>query len=92
MTYLMRTTITLPESLLEQAKYYAVANKTTVSRLIKEGLAIKIKAKINNKPKSILTLAGSINLGGKERQREMSFMTHTSSKNWPSTLISSFIC
>ncbi|MEK7622980.1 MAG: DUF6364 family protein [Patescibacteria group bacterium] len=66
MTYLMRTTITLPESLLEQAKYYAVANKTTVSRLIKEGLAIKIKAKINNKPKSILTLAGSINLGGKE--------------------------
>lgn len=66
MTYLMRTTITLPEPLLEQAKYYALANKTTLSQLIREGLTTKIKAKINNKPKSLLTLAGSLNLGGKE--------------------------
>ncbi len=66
MTYLMRTTITLPDSLLEQAKYYAIANKTTVSQLIQEGLATKIKAKIKNKPKSILTLAGSLDLGSKE--------------------------
>lgn len=66
MTYLMRTTVTLPEPLLEQAKYYALANKTTLSQLIREGLTTKIKAKINNKPKSLLTLAGSLNLGGKE--------------------------
>ncbi|MDZ7587343.1 MAG: DUF6364 family protein [Patescibacteria group bacterium] len=66
MTYLIRTTITLPEPLLEQAKYYAVINKTNLSQLIRESLTTKIRAKINNKPKSLLTLAGSLNLGGKE--------------------------
>ncbi len=66
MTYLMRTTVTLPEPLLEQAKYYAFANKTTLSQLIRESLTTKIKAKINNKPKSLLALAGSLNLNGKE--------------------------
>ena len=56
MTYLMRTTVTLPEPLLEQAKYYAFANKTTLSQLIRESLTTKIKAKINNKPNKEYTL------------------------------------
>lgn len=39
---------------------------SNLSRLIREGLTIKIKTKINDKPKSLLTLAASLNLGGKE--------------------------
>ena len=61
-----RTTIVLPQDLLYQAKIYALGNKTNVSWLIRDCLSERIKAKRSGKTKSILELAGSLNLKGKK--------------------------
>jgi len=60
-----RTTIVLPQHLLAQAKLYALANKTNVSKLIRECLDEKIRGR-ESRQKSILTLAGRLNLYGKK--------------------------
>ena len=61
-----RTTIVLPQDLLYQAKIYALGNKTNVSRLIRDCLNEKIRGRQFKKTKSILELAGSLNLKGKK--------------------------
>lgn len=81
MTYLMRTTVTLPEPLLEQAKYYAVINKTNLSQLIRQGLMATLGLGIKIKTASLLDLAGSLNLGGKEPpKRDSLYKTYVKQK------------
>jgi hypothetical protein len=81
MTYLMRTTITLPEPLLEQAKYYAVINKTNLSQLIRQGLAATLGIGIKTKKLSLLDLAGTLDLGGKEPpKRDVLYKTYVKQK------------
>ncbi len=63
---LIRTTVTLPEILIEEAKYYALTQKTSLSQLVRESLAEKIKSSLVKKPKSILGVAGSLDLKGKK--------------------------
>ncbi len=66
MSNFQRTTIVLHQDLLEEAKLYALSNKTTVSQLLRECLIDKIRGRRLKKKKSILELAGRLNLGGKE--------------------------
>ena len=67
MTNIIRTCITLPEPLWQQARLYAAAKKTTLSYLIKEGLQHRIKGNYKGSKKhSFLELAGSLDLKGKE--------------------------
>ena len=68
MSGLIRTTITLSEQLFQQARYYAVSQKITVSQLMREGLKIRIQKKqpiVDSSKKSFLELAGSLDLKGK---------------------------
>jgi len=65
MSNLVRTTITIPESLLMQMRYWAIENKTNVSQLLRESVREKIGQNSKVKNKSILGLAGSLSLGGK---------------------------
>lgn len=61
MTNLLRTTITLPEDLLEMAKLVSIKEKKTLSEFIRESIKEKIGRK---KPlyskKRLFALAGSI--------------------------------
>ena len=61
---LTRTTVTLPDYLIEEAKYYAVSHKTNLSQLVRESLADRIQLNSSSSRNSILKLAGSLNLGG----------------------------
>lgn len=61
-----RTTIVLPQDLLDQVKIYALSNKTNVSRLIRDCLNEKIRGKRLGRTKSLLELAGKLDLKGKE--------------------------
>lgn len=62
---LIRTTVTLPEILIDEAKHYALAQKTSLSQLMREGLAERIKSNLKTNQKSLLSVAGSLNLKGK---------------------------
>lgn len=61
MANLLRTTITVPEELLKEAKLTAVKEEKTLSELVREALEEKIafKTPLYSK-KEILSLAGSI--------------------------------
>ncbi|MBU1085724.1 MAG: DUF6364 family protein [Candidatus Beckwithbacteria bacterium] len=61
---LTRTTVTLPDYLVEEAKYYAISQKTSLSQLMREGLTKRIKSSSTDESSSILKLAGSLNLSG----------------------------
>lgn len=65
MNNVLRTTITVPESLWQETKYWALAKNKTVSALIRECLEEKMGKKIGGDKLSILDVAGSLNLGGK---------------------------
>lgn len=61
MANLLRTTITLPEDLLEMAKLVSVKEKKTLSELIRESLREKIsRRKPLYSKKELFSLAGSI--------------------------------
>lgn len=47
MADMVKTTITLPEDLLQEAKFVALQEKTTLSKIIREGVAARIGKKIN---------------------------------------------
>lgn len=61
MANMLRTTITLPEDLLEMAKLFSIKEKKTLSELIRESIREKISRK---KPlyskKELFSLMGSI--------------------------------
>lgn len=63
---LIRTTVTLPEALIKEAKYYAVTYKTNLSQLIRESLAERIKSRLKTKSSSLSSLAGTLDLKGKQ--------------------------
>lgn len=61
-----RTTITIDENLLTQAKLHAIKNKTSVSKLIQNSLQQHIRTSDKQSPNpSVLQLAGRLNLKGK---------------------------
>jgi len=77
----IRTTIVLPEDLLNQVKLYALSNKTNVSHLIRNCLEEKISGRRVKKTKSILSLAGRLNLKGKEPpKRSRIYQQHAKKK------------
>jgi len=61
MANLLRTTITIPEDLLEMAKLISVKEKKTLSELIRESIEEKIgRRKPPYSKKELFSLAGSI--------------------------------
>lgn len=61
MTNLLRTTITLPEDLLEMAKLVSIKEKKTLSELIRESIKEKIsRKKAPYSKKRLFALMGSI--------------------------------
>lgn len=61
MTNLLRTTITLPEDLLEMAKLVSIREKKTLSELIRESIKEKIsRKKALYSKKRLFSLMGSI--------------------------------
>jgi len=64
MSQIIRTTITIPEQLLYEAKIYAINKKTNLSQLIRSLLSQKLLT--SSKPKSLQKLAGTLNLENKE--------------------------
>ena len=61
MTNLLRTTITLPEDLLETAKLVSIKEKKTLSEFIRESIKEKVSRKRSlYSKKRLFSLAGSI--------------------------------
>ncbi|HKZ43060.1 MAG TPA: DUF6364 family protein [Candidatus Hodarchaeales archaeon] len=63
-----KTTVMLPETLLQKARYYAVHHRTSLSQIVREGLSERMK-KGQPEPasqESILSLTGTLDLGGKQ--------------------------
>ena len=64
MSQLVKTTIMLPEELLQMAKYTAVREKTTVSGLIKTSLEQRLNGRIKKKQvKDPMSSLGKLRLG-----------------------------
>ncbi len=75
MSQIVRTTITLPEQLLYEAKIYAIGQKTNLSQLVRSLLSQKLLSP--PKPKSLLKLSGTLNLKDKEPPtREQLYSQH----------------
>lgn len=67
MTNLVKTTVTIPEDLLQQAKLTAVKEKITLSDTIRQALADRIYGKTNQKNvKDPMKLAGKYKIGIKK--------------------------
>jgi len=67
MTNLVKTTITIPEDLLQQAKLTAVKEKITLSDTIRQALAVRIYGKTKQRDvKNPMKLAGKYKIGIKK--------------------------
>lgn len=66
MADLVKTTITLPEELLEKAKMVAIREKTTLSGLMRQTLEAKIMHRRGKLVKDPMRLAGIFKLGIKK--------------------------
>jgi hypothetical protein len=76
MTQMVKTTIVLPEDQLQQAKLKAVAEKKTLSSLIRQGLDLVLSA--SKKPKKAdidpMQTLGKLRLGSKDERYHRSEM------------------
>ncbi len=64
MQNLVKTTLTIPEELLQQAKITAIKENTTLSQLVREGLFERVQLKRSpSKSKDPMRLLGKFSLG-----------------------------
>lgn len=63
MDHLIKTTITIPENILNKAKLLALKEKITLSRVIREALEEKVEKRRGRKVKDPMELLGTLSIG-----------------------------
>lgn len=76
MADLVKTTVTIPEDILQAAKLQAVREKTTLSSLIREALRGKVASRKKRKVKDPMKLLGKYSLGIKKIYNKRSDLYH----------------
>lgn len=66
MSDLVKTTITLPEDLLQKAKLMAIREKTTLSKVMRVAIEDKVSQKRGRKVKDPMKLLGTFSIGIKK--------------------------
>lgn len=66
MADLVKTTITLPEELLEKAKLMAIREKTTLSRIVRGAVEEKVCKRRGQRVKDPMKLLGTFSIGIKK--------------------------
>lgn len=63
MADLVKTTVTIPENILQRAKIVALREKTTLSKIIREALEEKVSRKRGRIVKDPMKLLGTFSIG-----------------------------
>lgn len=66
MTDMVKTTITIPQDILEKAKLMAVREKISLSKIMRDALEEKVERKRGRKVKNPMKLLGNFSLGIKK--------------------------
>jgi len=66
MTDMVKTTITIPEDILEKAKLMAVREKISLSKIMRDALQEKVARKRGRKVKDPMKLLGTFSIGIKK--------------------------